>query len=148
MGNIADYQSKHRPSAQHRGVAIIFIREKSPVELPRAHRPIILKGCVGTLKDGYVRNLPLPWVPQIQSASPTTSHESIACKTGVPLPGYLHNPSCIPTLPKLGSILGFSQRLLWPFSSLVAIKAKNNLLSFVLSSALMHAFKAVNNVAV
>ena len=50
---------------------------------------------VGTLKDGYVRNVPLPRVPQIQSASPTTSHELIAPKTGSPIPGYLHVPSWI-----------------------------------------------------
>ena len=67
---------------------------------------------VGTLKDGYVCNVPLPRVPQIQSASPTTSHESIAPKTGITLPGYLQVRSWIPTLPKIGSILGFSQRLL------------------------------------
>ena len=41
---------------------------------------------------------------------------------------HLPVPSWIPTLPKLGSIIGFSQRLLWPFSP-IAIKAKNNLLS-------------------
>ena len=67
---------------------------------------------VGTLKDGYVRNVPLPRVPQIQSASPTTSREAIAPKAGIQLPGYLHVPSWIPTLPKIGSILGLSQRLL------------------------------------
>jgi len=67
---------------------------------------------VGTLKDGYVRNVPLPRVPQIQSASPTTSRDSIAPQAGIPFPGYLHVPSWIPTLPKIGSILGFSQRLL------------------------------------
>jgi len=66
----------------------------------------------GILKDGYVRNVPLPRVPQIQSASPTRSHDSIAPKAGITLPGYLHVPRWIPTLPKLGSILGFSQRLL------------------------------------
>ena len=37
---------------------------------------------VGTLKDGYVHNVPLPRAPQIQSASPMTSHESIAPKAG------------------------------------------------------------------
>jgi hypothetical protein len=67
---------------------------------------------VGTLKDGYVRNVPLPRVPQRQSASHMTSHELIAPKAGIPIPGYLPVPSWIPTLPKLGSILGFSQRLL------------------------------------
>ena len=42
------------------------------------------------------------------------SHEAIAPKAGIPIPGYLHVPSSwIPTLvPKLGSILGFSQILL------------------------------------
>ncbi len=63
---------------------------------------------VGTLKDGYVRNVPLPRIPQRQSASHMTSHELIAPKTGIPISGYLQVPSWIPTLPKLGSILGFS----------------------------------------
>ena len=67
---------------------------------------------VGTLKDGYARNVPLPRVPQRQSASHMASHELIAPKVGVPIPGYLQVPSWIPMLPKLGSILGFSQRLL------------------------------------
>ncbi len=40
------------------------------------------------------------------------SHELIAPKVGISLPGYLHVPSWIPTLPKLGGILGVSQRLL------------------------------------
>ncbi len=68
---------------------------------------------VGTLKDGYVRNVPLPRVPQIQSAKQIApSAKQIAPKAGIQLPGYLHVPSWIPTLPKLGSIIGFSQRLL------------------------------------
>jgi hypothetical protein len=74
-----------------------------------------LGGCkprVGTLKDGFVCNVPLPRVPQRQSASHMTSHELIAPKARIPIPGYLHIPSWIPTLPILGSILGFSQRLL------------------------------------
>jgi hypothetical protein len=65
-------------------------------------------GSIGTLKDGYVCNVPLARVPQIQSAS----NELIAHKARIPLPGYLHIPSWIPTLPKLGSMLGFSQRVL------------------------------------
>ncbi len=71
---------------------------------------------VGTLKDGYVRNVPLPRVPQRQSASHDMSHESIApsrcIQAGTPLPDYLPVSSWIPTLPKLGRLLGFSQRLL------------------------------------
>ena len=57
-----------------------------------------------SLKDRYICNVPFQRVPQIQSASPTTSHESSAPKTGIPLPGYIHVPSWIPMLPKLGSI--------------------------------------------
>ena len=60
------------------------------------------------------------------------SHELIApsrcIKTGTPLPDYLPVSSWIPTLPKLGRLIGFSQRILWPFPP-IAIKAKNNLLS-------------------
>ena len=113
MENLADYQSKHHPGAHHTAVRPYYLHEKnSPLELPRAIRPSTLKGCVGTLKDGYVRNVPLPRVPQIQSASPTTSHERIAPKVGIALPGYLPVTSWIPTLPKIGSILGFSQRVL------------------------------------
>jgi hypothetical protein len=64
---------------------------------------------VGTLKDGYVRNVPLPQIPQIQRASP----ELIAPnKTETPLPGILPVSSWIPMLPKMGNISGCSQRLL------------------------------------
>ncbi len=63
---------------------------------------------IGTLKDGYVRKVPLPRVPQEQRASP----ELTAPKDRIQLPGYSILPEWIPTLPKLGSILGFSQRLL------------------------------------
>jgi hypothetical protein len=35
--------------------------------LPRAARPSTLKGCVGNLPEGYIRNVPLPQVPRDQS---------------------------------------------------------------------------------
>jgi hypothetical protein len=35
--------------------------------LPRAARPSTLKGCVGNLPKGYIRNVPLPRVPRDQS---------------------------------------------------------------------------------
>ena len=96
--NLADYQSKHHPG-----------EENSPLVLPRAQRPSTLKGCVGTLQDGYIHNVPLPRVvPREQSASPT----SIAPPAMIPVPGYLQLPSWIPTLPRIGSVLGFSQRIL------------------------------------
>jgi hypothetical protein len=111
MENLADYQSKHHPGAHHTAVWPFLHEENSPMELPRAIRPSTLKGCVETLKDGYVGNIPLPQVPQIQSAS----HELIAHIAGSILPGYLHVHSWIPMLPKIGSTLGFRQRLLRPF---------------------------------
>ncbi len=68
---------------------------------------------VGTLQDGYVRNVPLPRVPREQRASPQLT----APKTGVPLPGYSRIPAWIPTLPKIGNVFEVSQRLvLWLFS--------------------------------
>jgi hypothetical protein len=65
---------------------------------------------VGTLKDGYVCNVPLPRVPRIQSAKLIAP--SRCSQTGIPLPDYSPVTGWIPTLPKLGSILGFSQRIL------------------------------------
>jgi hypothetical protein len=75
---------------------------------------------VGTLKDGYVRNVPLPRVPQIQSAKllapsrciPEGNTPSRCIPLGTPLPDYLRVSSWIPTLPKIDSLLRFSQRVL------------------------------------
>ncbi len=67
--NLADYQSKHHPGAHHTAVRPWYLHEvNSPLVLPRASRPSTLKGCVGTLPKGYVRNIPLPRVPVRQSA--------------------------------------------------------------------------------
>jgi len=63
---------------------------------------------VGTLQDWYVHNVPLPRVPQEQRASPRLT----APKARIRLPCYSLLPAWIPTLPKLGNVLGFSQRLL------------------------------------
>ncbi len=94
---------------QRTAVCPYYLHDKnSPVVLPRATRPSTLKGYVGTLKDGYVHNVPLPQVQQEQRASP----EQIAPKDRKPLPGYLQLQSWIPTLPKIGSVLVFGQRML------------------------------------
>ena len=71
--NLADYQSKHHVGAHHVNVRPYYLHmENLPRFLAQAVRPSTLKGCVGTLKDGYVRRVPLPRViPQRQSA-PTT----------------------------------------------------------------------------
>ncbi len=110
MENLADYQSKHHPGAHHTVVCPYNLHKKNSfLKLPHAIQPSTLKGCVGTLKDGYICNVPLLRVPQIQSASPATSHEFIAPKVGISLSGYLHVPSWIPMLPKIGSILGVAR---------------------------------------
>ncbi len=67
----------------------------------------ILVEVVGTLQDRYVRNVPLPRVPREQRASPALT----APKAGIPLPGYSRIPAWTPTLPKIGNVFGFSQRL-------------------------------------
>ena len=107
--NLVDYQSKHHPGAHHSAVRPYYLHEdNSPLVLPRATRPSTLKGCDGTLKDGYVRNVPLPRVPREQRASPKLT----APKDRIQLPGYSLLPALILTLPKLGRVLGFSQKLL------------------------------------
>jgi hypothetical protein len=59
--------------------------ENSPRFLPRAQKPSALKGCVGTLDDGYVHNVPLPRAPWIQSTSHLTCHGAITCDGSTPL---------------------------------------------------------------
>jgi hypothetical protein len=62
--NLADYQSKHQVGSNHVKVRPYYLHmDNSPRVLPQALRPSPLKGCVGTLEGGYVRNIPLPRVP-------------------------------------------------------------------------------------
>ncbi len=77
-------QSKHHARAHHTAVRPNYLHEKkSPFEPPHAVWPSTLKGFVGTLNNGYIRNVPLPQVLWIQSASPMKSHELIAPKVGI-----------------------------------------------------------------
>ncbi len=81
--NLADYQSKHHMGPHHVAIRSWYLhRENSPRYLPRAERPNTLKGCVGTLKDGYIHKVPLPRVPQVQSTSP------VACAVTIRNPAY------------------------------------------------------------
>ncbi len=120
----------------HTAVRPYYLHEKnSPLELPRAIGQSTLEGCVGTLKDGYIPKVPLPRVQRIQSASDYTKTTQsqvdayeYASGKGTPSPDYLPVSSWIPMLPKLGRLIRFSQRILWPFPP-IAIKAKNNILS-------------------
>ena len=78
--NLADYQSKHHNGAHHKAVRPWYLHlENPPRVLPRAQRSSALKGCVGTLKDKYVRKVPLPRAPQIQHASHVTKVTQDTC---------------------------------------------------------------------
>jgi hypothetical protein len=73
--NLANYKSKHHVDSHHApGKPWYLHMENSPRVLPRAQRPSALKGCVGTLKDGYIRKVPLPQAPKIQHASHISSN--------------------------------------------------------------------------
>jgi hypothetical protein len=108
--NLADYQSKHHNGEHRKAVQPWYLYlENSPRVLPRVQRPSALKGCVGTLKDGYVRKVPLPQAPRIQHASPVTNVTQDTC--------YLAQVPCIPTWSDLtGSLAGLGRRTLLPFS--------------------------------
>jgi hypothetical protein len=70
--NLADYQSKHHIGSHHLAVRPWYLHmHDSPKLLPRSLWPSALKGCVGTLQNGYLCKVTLPRVPQVQRASPT-----------------------------------------------------------------------------
>ena len=59
--NLADYFTKHFETQHHIAVRPWYLHTKmSPTVLPRAAAPKSLRGCVGTLPDGYLRTSPLP----------------------------------------------------------------------------------------
>jgi hypothetical protein len=103
--NLADYQSKHHVGSHHTMVRPWYLHTAtSPQVLPRAARPSALKGCVGTLKDGYIRKVPLPRIPRIQYAD--------TC--------YSVQVPCIPTWSDLTrSLAGLGRSMLRPFSPLL-----------------------------
>jgi hypothetical protein len=111
--NLADYQSKHHVGSHHVTVRPWYLHmNNSPRVLPRAQRPSALKGCVGTLKDGYVRKVPLPRAPRVQHANSVTHPEHDTC--------YLIQVPRIPTWRDLTrSLVGLGRRTLLPFSPLL-----------------------------
>jgi hypothetical protein len=59
--NLADYFTKHFDTQHHTAVRQSYLQTKaSPIVLPRAAAPKSLRGCVGTLPEGYLRTSPLP----------------------------------------------------------------------------------------
>jgi hypothetical protein len=108
--NLADYQSKHHIGSHHTAMRPWYLHlANSPRVLPRAKRPSALKGCVGTLKDRYIRRVPLPQAPQIQHISHMTTVAHDTC--------YLAQVLCIPIWSDLTrSLAGLGRRMLLPFS--------------------------------
>ncbi len=108
--NLANYQSKHHISSHHAAVRPWYLHlENSPWVLPRVKSSSALKGCVGTLKDGYVCKVPLPRAPRIQHASHITTVARNTC--------YLAQVPRIPTWSDLTrSLAGLGRRTLLPFS--------------------------------
>ncbi len=75
--NLANYQSKHHIGLHHQAVHPWYLHQAdSPRVLPQALKPSALKGCVGTLNNGYLRKVPLLRVPRYQSTIP------VACTVG------------------------------------------------------------------
>ena len=132
--NLADYQSKHHVGSHHVKVRPYYIHmDNSPRVLPRALRPSTLKGCVGTLEGGYVRNVPLPRVPRIQTQVDVrmraNTHSDPSRCIQVPIPRvprvqsashmtgtcYSHVPR-VPTWSDLTRLLAGLGRCILPFS--------------------------------
>jgi hypothetical protein len=68
--NLADYQNKYHMRCHHVIVRPWYLHvENSPCFLPWAQTSSALKGCVGTLDDGYLCKVPLPRAPRIPSPS-------------------------------------------------------------------------------
>jgi hypothetical protein len=69
--NLADYFTKHFEPRHHLNVRPWYLHTNmSPTLLPRANAPSSLRGCVGTLPNGYTRASPLPRIPSYKSRVP------------------------------------------------------------------------------
>jgi hypothetical protein len=93
--NLADYFTKHFDARHHQTVRPYYLHmHNSPKTLPRALAPRTLKGCVGTLPDGYIRSAPLPrprtdWPRRepvkCQQSSQIRARSATTTSTGAPL---------------------------------------------------------------
>ena len=118
LENLAGYQSKHHIGSHHVAVRPWYLHTAdSPRYLPRAVKPSTLKGCVGTLKDGYIQKVPLLRVPRIQSTSIhvacTTIHRNPIHTGYLPIARIPTWNDLIESLPGLGRCI---ERYIPPFS--------------------------------
>ena len=69
--NLGDYFSKHFLGQHHTAVRPWYLLTPlSPRVLPRAQAPSALRGCAGTLDNGYLKSVPLPRVRGTQYRAP------------------------------------------------------------------------------
>eukprot|EP00804_Cyclotella_cryptica_P008022 CCRYP_004538-RB/>CCRYP_004538-RB protein AED:0.45 eAED:0.39 QI:0/-1/0/1/-1/0/1/0/221 len=80
--NLADYFTKHFEARHHISVRPWYLHTKdSPHFLPRAAAPSSLRGCVGTLPNGYMRTSPLPRIPLTGLGQVPLSRQQWDCLT-------------------------------------------------------------------
>ncbi len=119
----------------HQVVCPWNLHEKnSPSVQPWVIRPSTLKGCVGTLPQWYVPNIPLPRVPLRQSINTSQVHT---------IPDYNGVPYVVPTYFTPRSIVESAAYEFSPAWHAVTINTQNNLLSNLNGNGC--AFLALNN---
>ncbi len=113
LENLADYQSKHHVGLHHVAVWPYYLHMENSLRfLPRATRPSTLKGCVGTLEGGYVRNVPLPRIPLRQSTRPVACAATLTESTDT----YYSRVLQIPNWSEITSSLkGLGKSAIMPF---------------------------------
>ena len=90
--NLGDYPSKHHPATHHQKVRPFYLHEpNSPTVLQRAAAPSSLRGCVGNIPEGYIRNSPLPVVPR------GSSDPAAAAASAVELAGRRSDRTLLPS---------------------------------------------------
>ena len=93
--NLTDYFKKHFDAKHHQVVCPWYLHmHNSPTQLLQALAPCTLKGCVGTLPNGYARSAPLPQLRPDTSAGPRMcGHPSMLSTTHLAMP--IHNISAL-----------------------------------------------------
>ena len=92
LGNLADYPSKHHLWQIHQHVRPYYLQiPNSPTEHLRVDKLSLRRGCVGILGDPYLRQVPLPRIPNYRKPNlgseqlPRTPNYCVA-NTAMPKP--------------------------------------------------------------
>jgi len=91
--NLADYFTKHFDGKHHQEVRPWYLHmHNSPRHLPRAVAPSTLRGCVGTLPNGYTKAAPLPRVNPKRSRVQSRALEPLTCSIhSQPMASSIHS---------------------------------------------------------